>query len=162
MKLIFLKLLAVVAAGSLFVVALLVFRPAGEQNFAKGQASIAEAFPLAPSSERILLQGPGGGVWVNNFYKTAKAAIPESGAVLVSRAAGYDILYYRADSGFEIAMDLSASSAGRSAAENSLFAILGAGKQELCKLKISISSLASDGDREYVPLSFCQSVFRTQ
>ena len=152
----------VALVSALLLAAVFIFSPAEKRGAAIGTASIAEAFPGAPKSERILLQGPGGGVWVNNFYKTAEGALPESGAVLISRTEGYDIFYYRADGSFEVAIGLQASSAERSLAENSLFAILEAGKPELCKLKVSVSSLTPGGDKEYAPLSFCQGVFRAQ
>ena len=156
------KFILVVFASALLFAAVFVFSPAEKRGSATGTASISEAFPLALKSERILLQGPGGGVWVNNFYKVAKAAIPEENAVLVIRAAEYDIFYFRERGSFELALGISASEAAKSIAENSLFGILGIGKQELCKLNVLVSSLSSGGDKEYSRLSFCQSVFRTQ
>lgn len=156
------KFFAVLFAGALLLAAVFIYRPSEKRETSGMTASIFDAFPLAPKSERILLQGPGGGVWVNNFYKIAKAAVPEDNAVLVARTADYDIFYFRADGSFELALGISASSAAKNVAENSLFGILEVGKQELCKLSIRVSSLNSGGDKEYSRLSFCQSVFRTQ
>lgn len=163
MKLFFLRFLTIAAAGSLFLVAVLAFRPVEKNNSAGGQlASIAEVFPHAPNADRILLQGPGGGVWVDNFYKVAKGALPGDNAVLVVEAEEYKILYHRDDSSFEVALNFSALAPVKNAAENSLFDVLGAGKPELCKLKIFVSTINSGGDKEFLPLSFCQSVFKAK
>lgn len=163
MKLALIRLFTLAAAGSLFFIIFLSFRSPEKNNSEEGQtASVSKIFPQAPTADRILLQGPGGGVWVNNFYKFAKAAIPGSNSVLITSVPDYDIIYYREDSSFELALGFSASPAERSAAENSIFNILGAGKQELCKLKMSVSSINMSGDKEYSPLSFCRSVFLAQ
>jgi hypothetical protein len=153
---------AILFVGAALLATISAYNRAGKREAPILTASIFEAFPLAPKSDRILLQGPGGGVWVNNFYKIAKAAMPEDNAALVVRAADYDIIYFRAGGSFELALGISASAPVKDAAENSFFGILGIGKQELCKLDIKVSSLGPGGDKEYSKLSFCQSVFRTQ
>lgn len=151
--------LTILSAGALLLATIFIYGPAGKKEAPVLTASIFEAFPLAPKSDRILLQGPGGGVWVNNFYKIAKAAMPEDNAALVVRAADYDIIYFRASGSFELALGISASTPAKDAAENSFFGVLGIGKQELCRLDIKVSSLGPGGDKEYSKLSFCQSVF---
>jgi hypothetical protein len=160
MKIFFLRLFAIAAAGSVFLIATLAFRPAVRLPSGLKTATVANAFPLAPTGGKILLQGPAGSVWVNNFYKSAAAAIPEDNAVLLVGTRDYDIIYYRDSGEFEISFGLSATVDLEERAENSLLEILGIGRAELCKLEVSASRLTPGGDIERSPLSFCQSVFK--
>ena len=149
-------------SASIFFVIFFALRPgpAIDGRPAGLAASVSEVFPSAPAEARILLQVPDGGVWVNNFYKNAEGALPENGAVLIKKTEGYSFLYYPAEARFEIALPVWGTDKDRSSAEQSLFGILGAGKNDICRLNIGVSSFDASGGKETSILSFCGSVLK--
>lgn len=161
-KLSLLKFFTFVVAASVFALVIFV-KPSGNTGLS-GQtfsASVSKVFPAAPTESRILLQSPsGGGVWVNNFYKSAIGADSDAQAVVIKRTQNYDILYYPATGGLEIALSLSASASDRAEGEQALFDILGVSKKDICRLNAYVSELTSSGDKADSPLTLCQSVFR--
>ncbi len=162
MKLTFLKLFTFLVAASIFTVVIFV-KPQGNIGAPSGSfsASISKVFPSAPAEPRILLSSAkGGGVWVNNFYRSAASADEAARAVAIKREGAYDIFYYPDTGRFEIELSLSASLADKAAAEGMFMDILGVGKADVCKLDVTVSELTSSGDRSGSPLTVCQSVFK--
>lgn len=161
MKNIFLKFAIILGSTSIFFVAFLAFRSepvpgSPGKNFSASISRIVSP----PSGSRILIQAKGGGVWVNNFYKNSTAYWPEMDAVLLKKNAGYEVRYYRGDGSFEVALNTRSTAADRTKGEEALFALLGAGKTDLCRLNISVTAPYDLGDINSMPLSFCGSVLK--
>lgn len=129
--------------------------PAGVGNFT---ASMSEVFS-PPTGGRILIQAKSGGVWVNNFYASAKGYWPEMNAILLKKTSGYEIRYYRGEGRFEVALNARSSAKDNADGEGSLFGLLGIGKPDLCKLSVLVTDPYYLGSPLSARLSFCGSVF---
>jgi len=162
MKNIFLKFVIILGSASIFVAVFLAFRPGPVQNSPRNNFSASIAEIVSPPKEgRILIQAAeGGGVWVNNFYKTAKAYWPEMNAILLRKTSGYEVRYYRDGGSFEVALNTHSSVKDKANGEDSLFDLLGIGKPDLCRLNVAVTSPYDIGDTISEPLSFCGSVLK--
>jgi hypothetical protein len=109
---------------------------------------------------KIYIQGSGGTIEVNNFYKKALAIIEDS-QVVIYRSSKFDVDFLRTSSEFILTINETPIVANLDEAGKYLIENLGIGSGDLCKLKfLIVLSDKVNSSEKYSTLPLCASVLK--
>ncbi|HVN26585.1 MAG TPA: hypothetical protein VMT99_02965 [Candidatus Paceibacterota bacterium] len=120
--------------------------------------TVSQAYPDAPTTDRISIGTAAGIVQVANFYEASGTTVGDDGVLVISRGAGYWITYDPSDSSFWVAVSGTPFESVRQAAEADFLAALGVSRGDACKLAVSVGAPYAAGSAlngQSFPLSFC-------